>query len=133
MQEFTKHQKRLLLKNSYVLKVTKKNVFYTGEFKLRALDMYFEGISPREIFEQCKIPSSFFPEGYFHHCLKRWKIKSDKDGRDSLKTRKVRLDNPGRPRKHLDDLGVDDLKSIIAVQEEFIAKIKKKIALAKKN
>jgi transposase len=133
MKEISAQEKRRLLKNRYVLKVTCKSVVFTSEFKLKALDLYAEGMAPAEIFERNGIRTAHFSEAYCHHCLKRWRKKAQIEGRESLKKSKRGAGSSGRPKTRLDNLGVEDLKAIIAVQEEFIAAIKKKRALARKN
>ena len=134
MQQLTAEQKKILLNNPNVLKITDSHVVYTPAFKIRAVEFNLKGEPPIEIFAKHGIDPSFFKDPkYCNYCLKRWRIKYNKKGRHSLgeevRGRKMKSESASE----LDDMDMDDLKAIIMIQQDIIQQIKKKKALIKKN
>lgn len=62
-----------LITNSNVLRILKKNVEYTDEFKIEALKKYTEGYSADEIWKQAGFNTRNFKKGYCRKTLNRWK------------------------------------------------------------
>jgi hypothetical protein len=134
MQKLTEVQKRILLKNPNILKITNRHVVYTPAFKILALELSSKGEPPSQIFMRNGIDPSFFKDpGYCHSCLKRWRKLLRVKGKDSLS--KEARGRKLKPRSDdiLDDMDMDDLKAIILIQQDIIQQIKKKKALIKKN
>jgi len=134
MQELSDYQRRVLLKNPNVEKITEKHILYSAKFKVKALKEYFNGKSANKIFEEAGINPKFFVKKYCNSCLKRWKKKSIEQGNESFKVDARGSCTPGRPRKeNLDDYSYEELQAIIEIQSEVIEGLKKKRALAKKK
>ena len=134
MQNFSKSQERILLDNPNVEKITDSHVVFTGTFKIKAVALYHEGESPDAIFLKNGIDPKFFIPDFCRNCLKRWAKKQELDGKASFKKESRGHGATGRPTKpDLDSLSMEDLKDIIAVQEELIEILKKKKALARKT
>jgi len=134
MQELSDYQRRALLKNPNVEKITEKHVIYTAKFKTRALREYFNGKSANKIFEEAGINPKFFVKKYCNSCLKRWKKKSLEQGKKSFSVESRGSGSTGRPKKeNLDDYTYEELQAIIEIQSEVIEELKKKKALAKKK
>ncbi len=134
MQELSNYQKRVLLRNSNVEKITEKHISYTSKFKIRAVEKYLKGFSPNEVFEDSDIDPQYFIKGYCKSCIKRWKKKYFEEGKDSLKASKTGLKSTGRPKSDdLDELTMEELKALVEIQDEMIGMLKKNRALAKKK
>ena len=134
IQDLSDQQRRVLLKNTNVEKLTEKHVVYTTKFKTNALGAYLNGESPNQIFIDAGFNPSFFVSKYCHSCLKRWKKKYLKDGKRSFKHERRGSGSTGRPRKeNADDLTIEELRALVEIQQDLIDHLKKKKALTKKT
>lgn len=133
MQNLSKPQKQILLESPHVEKITKSHVVFRPSFKTKVVELYLKGDSPEGIFLSLGINPGFFIPDFCRNCIKRWLKKYEQEGRASLQNDGRGLKATGRPsRPNLETLTMDDLKDIIAVQEELIEQLKKKRALTKK-
>jgi len=133
VQNFTPKQKMVLLENPNVLKITENHLVFKPEFKVRAVEFYLKGMTADEIFISHGFEPSFFEDGYFRFNLKRWKLKYELKGKDSLLEEDRGKGSTGRPKTvDLDEYTVEDLKALVYIQDQIIEEIKKKKALAKK-
>lgn len=134
MIRLTSQQKRKLTKNPYVEKITEKHVKFTSQFKIMAVEMNLKGRSPIDIFEKCGFDVSLFPDRYFNHCLKRWRLKYNEKGKASLKTNMTGK-HKTKKGKHADpdELTIEDLRALVEIQQETIEMLKKNRALTKKK
>lgn len=131
MQSFSPHQKKILLENPNVLKITENHLVFIPEFKVKAVEFFLKGMSPEEIFISHGFNPAYFEKDYFRLAIKRWRLKYETDGKDSL-TEETR-GSTGRPKAiDIDDFTIDDLRALVFIQDEIINEIKKKRALAKK-
>lgn len=89
----SKKQRKELEANKFVSKVTEKQIHYTYEFKLFALNKQSVGFSPNEVFIKAKIPPEWFRKNYAKNLLKGWRARVREKGIHSLKP------NSGRPIK----------------------------------
>lgn len=134
MDHLTDDQRRILSKNSNVLKVTKSHLIYKPEFKIKAVELYLKGISPDKIFIDAGIEISFFKERYTYYQLKNWKKIYNDKGKNGLIESERGKKATGRPKKDpLDDMSVEEMKFVIQLQAQIIDEIKKMRALAKKD
>ncbi|HRX00011.1 MAG TPA: hypothetical protein P5280_10995 [Cyclobacteriaceae bacterium] len=81
---FSEKQIIELEQNPCVFRCTPKSIHYTYEFKKRALDLYFQGIHPEEIWRQAGFDISIWKKGYCGYTLKDWRRMARKRGMDSL-------------------------------------------------
>lgn len=134
MQELTDQQKKKLLKNPNVERITDKHVVYTSKFKIKAVERYHSGEHPDDIFKSSGIPPGFFKARYCKHCIGRWKAKYQNEGKESLKQNKTGKNASGRPKKmDLNELTVEELKAVIEIQEDFINLLKKRRPLMREK
>ncbi len=132
MQNFTPNQKKVLLENPNVLKITENHLVFIPEFKIKAVEFYLKGMNADEIFISHGFDANYFEKDYFRSNLKRWKIKYETEGKNSLK--EETRGNTGRPKSvDLDNYSIEDLRAIVFIQDEIIEELKKKKALAKKG
>lgn len=122
MQELSDYQKRVLLKNPAIDKITEKHVVFTAKFKIWAVNSYLKGVSSNEIFESKGIKIEYFKPKYCQSCLKRWKKKYIEDGKSTFR-RELRGSGKGggRTRKPT----YEELEAIVAVQREALGYAKK--------
>jgi len=73
-----------LKKNPCVFNCTAKSVYYTYEFKRRALDMYSQGVGPKEIWRRAGFDVTKWKKDYFVLTLRDWKKIVARDGTDGL-------------------------------------------------
>jgi hypothetical protein len=134
MHTLSDYQRRKLLENPNVLKVTEKHAVFNAKFKVKSVEANLVGLSAREIFEKAQINLSFFKPLYAQFCIKKWKKKYIEDGKDSFNIEKRGSGSGGRPKKeNLDKLTYEELQAIVEIQRGVIDELKKKKALAKKK
>jgi len=73
-----------LKKNPCVFNCTAKSVHYTYEFKRHALELYSQGISPKEIWRRAGFDVSKWGKNYFVLTLRDWKRIVARDGEEGL-------------------------------------------------
>ena len=71
-------------KNPCVFNCTTKSVHYTYEFKRRVLDMYAQGIGPKEIWRRAGFDVNKWKKNYFLLTIKDWQDIVARDGPDGL-------------------------------------------------
>ncbi len=71
-------------KNPCVFNCTTKSVHYTYEFKIRAINLYAQGVSPKEIWKQANFDVSKWKKNYFVLTLRDWKRIIQRDGVEGL-------------------------------------------------
>ncbi len=90
--------RKKLSKNPNVLKVTDKNIAYTPEFKVRAVEKHLAGESYNEIFVDAGIDLSLFEQDYSRKCITRWLKSYNKSGAEGFKTEARGKSSTGRPK-----------------------------------
>lgn len=132
MQELSDYQRKELLKNPNVEKITEKHVVFTSKFKIIAVELYFDGKSPKQIFEDAGVKTHYFKAQYFQLCIKKWKKKYLEQGKDSFSIELRGSSKVGRPKKeNLEELTYEELKAVVEIQREVIEELKKRKALVK--
>lgn len=99
MPSLTEPQRKQLLSNPNVIKITKSNVSYTPEFKIRAAKASLAGKNPEDIFRSAKIDLSLFREKYAKDTIRRWREKYEKVGPEAFREEKRGKGAMGRPKK----------------------------------
>jgi hypothetical protein len=134
MQELSDYQRKELLLNPNVEKITEKHVVFTSKFKIKAVELYFDGKSPNNIFEDAGIKTHYFKPKYSQLCIKKWKKKYLEQGKESFSIELRGSSKVGRPRKeNLDELTYEEMRVVIEIQREVIEELKKRKALVKKK
>ena len=73
-----------LKRNPCVFDCTEKSVYYTHEFKKRALELYAEGVSTKEIWRRSGFDVSKWKDEYFRCTLRDWRAAVEKHGIEGL-------------------------------------------------
>jgi len=81
---FSSEQIAKLEQNLCVFSCGQRSISYTYEFKKRALDLYFQGIKPDEIWKQAGFDIGIWKKDYCRYTLKDWRRIVKKRGLESL-------------------------------------------------
>ena len=127
---FTKEQAKQLLRNRNVSACSERSITYSNDFKIRAVKLYKQGLTSREIFKQAGFDLNAIGRDQPKECLKRWnktwRVKGE--GGLSAETR----GHPGRPGKPKDLSDADKIKRLEAeiaylkAENDFLAKLRAK-------
>ena len=74
-----------LKKNPCVFDCTAKSIYYTHEFKQRALELQAEGVYPKEVWRRSGFNISKWKAEYFRGTLRDWRKAIEKGGIEALK------------------------------------------------
>jgi hypothetical protein len=74
-----------LKKNPCVFTCTAKSVYYTHEFKQRALELQATGVHIKEIWRRSGFDVTKWKDEYFRGTLRDWKKAVEKNGIEALK------------------------------------------------
>lgn len=81
---YSKEQIAQLEKNPCVFSCAQKSIHYTYEFKKRALDLYAQGVKPKEIWSQAGFDISIWKKRYCGDTIKDWKRMVKRRGLEGL-------------------------------------------------
>lgn len=118
-----------LKKNPCVFSCTSKSVHYTYEFKKRALSLYSQGISPKEIWRRAGFEVSKWKKDYFTLTLRDWRRIVARGGEESLQTRGGPRYDRGPSHTNTDTLKRLQLQvSYLKAENDFLATLRAKRA-----
>lgn len=124
---FTKKQKEELSANKNVVRCGKKTITYTKEFKIKAVNQYYnEYMTPNEIFKQAGLDIDLIGNNRPESCLRRWKGGFQKKGINALEEQR------GRPKKIKDKSEKDKIERLEATvaylkaENDFLVKLRAK-------
>lgn len=130
MERLSETDKKALSKSKYVSKITETQVLFTASFKIKAVEMSLDGITPHEIFFKLGIDPSYFLPDYPKKSISRWKKVYIKEGPEALEVEKRGKNAKGRPKKTFDPSDSDSLLARLAYLEAENDFLKKLHALA---
>lgn len=81
---FSKEQIAELGQNPCVFECRERSIHYTYEFKKRALDLYEQGIKPKEIWLQAGFDTDIWKKQYCADTIKDWRRMVKQRGLESL-------------------------------------------------
>ncbi len=99
MSKFSADEKKKLLGNHYVQKVTESQVSFTSEFKILAVKQHKSGKTPDQIFIDAGLDTSLFLEDFPKKTIDRWNRIFESEGAVGLKSEKRGKGATGRPKK----------------------------------
>lgn len=119
-----------LSKCKYVRKVSATQVLFTPDFKILAVKLNLEGLSPADIFNQHGINTALFLEDYPKKSVTRWKKIYLELGEAGLREERRGKGATGRPRRTFDGTDVESLLRRVAdlEMENFVLKKLKALA-----
>jgi len=122
---FNEVQRKVLLNNPYITRVSEKSIAYTDEFKRLFIEQYMLGKTPREIFEANGFDVNILGMTRVEQCADRWKKAYERDGIIGLTD--SRKGSSGRPLQR--ELTPAE---VIAKQEAKIKLLESQLELLKK-
>ena len=126
---FTGDELAKLRQNPCVFNCTERSINYTYEFKTRALELYAEGVSAKEIWRRAGFDISKWKKHYFRLTIRDWRRVVERSGLEGL-TRHGGIQFDRGPREETSDklkrmkLQVRYLKA----ENDFLAKLRAKRA-----
>lgn len=94
---FTQEQISSLCKNKNVSRCSEKSITYDKDFKIAAIQRYWEGLSPSAIFQEAGFNLALIGRETPKWCLIRWRRKCDKKGVAGLAKDGRGVHSHGRP------------------------------------
>jgi len=82
--KYTKEQMDEFNNNPCVFNCTERLINYTYEFKIRAIKLQEEGVSPKEIWKRSGFNIDIWRKTYFYETIKDWKKIVNKGGTEGL-------------------------------------------------
>lgn len=132
MSEFSDKEQKLLLSTGHVVSITKTNVTFTTEFKVKAVELSFDGVPPSKVFTQLGIDICLFQDDYPKKSISRWKKIFLAEGKEGLEEKRGK-NSTGRPKRSSDPSDLRALQARIAHLEAENYILKKLNALAAKS
>lgn len=129
---FTKEEIDQLMNNENIVSCREGSITYSKDFKVNAVKLYEQGLTPADIFRQAGINLNIAGRKKPKECLRRWnriyRNKGDKglmeDGRGK--------NSPGRPKRPRDRSDADKIKRLEAevvylkAENDFLIKLRAK-------
>jgi transposase-like protein len=127
--KYSKQEISELKRNPCVFNCNERLISYTYEFKIRSLDLYNQGIKPKEIWRRSGFNTNKWRSNYFNETISDWKKIVKKNGINGLlKTDGIQYD------KGPNNTDKDKLKRLelqvkyLEKENDFLAKIRAKRA-----
>jgi len=118
-----------LKKNPCVFECTAKSVYYTLEFKQRALELWSEGVHAKEIWRRSGFDVSTWKNEYFRGTLRDWRKAVEKHGLDGLKKRGGTPHDQGPDNTNKDTIKRLELQvEYLEAENDFLATLRAKRA-----
>ena len=126
---FSSDEVAALKRNPCVFSCTERSINYTFEFKKRALELYAEGVSAKEIWWRASFDVTKWKKHYFRLTIRDWRRVVKRSGLEGL-TRAGGIQFDRGPNKE----GSDKLKRLelqvryLKAENDFLAKLRAKRA-----
>lgn len=130
MERLSEADRKALLSNKYVLKITGSQVIFTSKFKIKAVEMNLDGKTANNIFLELGIDPAYFLPDYPKKSVSRWRRIYLKEGKEGLEIEKRGKNAKGRPKKIFDPEDIDSVMARLAYLEAENDFLKKLHALA---
>lgn len=129
---FSEEQIKTLLQNPSVERCSGKSISYRKDFKVSAVEKYYEGLPPNEIFRQAKFDINMIGRETPKRCLQSWrKILKNKGVQELSVETRGRGKGGGRPKTNWlnEKEKIKYLETQVAylkAENDFLAKLRKK-------
>ena len=121
MAKLSESDKKRLLSNCFIEKVTNSHVVFTTEFKIQSVKKNLNGLSPKDIFVESGIDTSLFLEDFPKKSLARWKKIYLEEGKNGFLEEKRGKGSKGRPKKKFKTL--EEELAYLRVENDFLKKL----------
>lgn len=128
---FTKDEIGELSKNENIAKCSERSITYSKDFKIEAVKLYEQGLTPADIFRQAGLDINLIGRKVPKDCLRRWNRIYRTRGEEGLITA-AKKKKGGRPKKPRDKTDRDKIKRLEAevaylkAENDFLAKLRAK-------
>lgn len=130
MSKFSVAERKKLLSSKYILKVTDSQVLFSPEFKIMAVELFNQGMSPEKVFLHLEIDTAYFLPDFPKKTIARWRKIFKEEGIEGLKKEMRGRNSTGRPKILTNPSDVKSLKKKIEQLEAENFVLKKLHALA---
>jgi transposase len=118
-----------LRRNPCVFHCTEKSVYYTHEFKKRALELQAHGVHTKEIWRRSGFDVTKWKDEYFRGTLRDWKKALEKHGIEGLANHGGTPHDRGPNNTHKDKTKRLELQvKYLQAENDFLAKLRAKRA-----
>ena len=126
---FSSYEIAELKKNPCVFDCTENSVYYTHEFKQRALQLQAEGVHTKEIWRRSGFDVTKWKRPYFRLTLRDWRRVVQKSGLEGLTKRGGTPHDRGPDKTSRDDIRRLALQvQYLKAENDFLAKLRAKRA-----
>ena len=126
---YSKEEIARLKQNPCVFWCSEKTINYTYEFKKRALELYAEGIKPKEIWKRAGFDTKKWKPNYFKYTIKDWRRIIRRKGIEGLKKQSGVHYDHGPAKVDRDKLKRLELRvRYLEAENDFLAKLRAKKA-----
>ena len=132
---FSKEEVARFKRHPCVFDCSERSIHYTHEFKVRALALHAEGVSPREIWKRAGFNPDIWKKNYTYSTVKDWERMVKKKGIDSLANLGgIQYDRGRRNKKKPVRIDSDKLERLelqvkyLEAENDFLAKLRAKRA-----
>ncbi len=132
---FTQQEVDAFNQHPCIFHCSPKYIHYTYEFKKRALDLYAQGVNPKEIWRQAGFNTERFHKNYTYSTLKDWRRLVQKKGVVGLENLGgLTYDRGMSYKKELVEVDLDKMKRLelqvqyLQAENSFLAKLRTKRA-----
>jgi len=132
---FSKEQVALFKQHPCVFGCGERSIHYTHEFKVRALKLHSEGVSPKEIWIRAGFNPLIWKKNYTYSTIKDWERMVKKNGIDSLMNLGgIQYDHGRTNKKDLIKVELDKMRRLerevkyLQAENDFLAQLRAKRA-----
>lgn len=129
---FTGDDVKQLLNNDNIAGCSEGSITYSKDFKVKAVRLYGQGLTPGDIFKQAGFNLSIVGRNKPKECLRRWNKIYRKEGENGLIADNRGRNSPGRPKKPRDRSDADKIKRLeteityLKAENDFLVKLRAK-------
>lgn len=132
MGKLSENDRKRLLANKFVEKITNSHVSFSPVFKIQAVERSLEGQSPTSIFQSAGIDVSLFDSEFPKKSISRWKKIYLEEGKEGLTKEKRGKGATGRPKANKFRSEKAELE-YLRLENEFLKKLHALAALEEKK
>lgn len=129
---FTKEEMEQLMNNENIAGCSKRSITYGKDFKISAVNLYEQGLTPADIFKQAGMNLNVMGRKKPKECLRRWNKIYRNKGEKGLTADGRGRNSPGRPKNPRDLSNADKIKRLetevayLKAENDFLAKLRAK-------
>ena len=129
---FTKEEIDILSSNENISRCSERSITYSKDFKIEAVKLYEQGMTPSEIFRQAGLDKNLIGREQPKRCLKRWNKVYRQRGEKELAIENRGRNSTGRPKTPIDKSDAYKIKRLetevayLKAENDFLVKLRAK-------